>query len=168
MLQRCYSEKLHRKESTYKDCSASEEWHNFQSFGEWDKDVYYEVEDERMELDKDILVKHNKIYSPENCIYVPQTINILFTKSDKTRGNSVIGTYRYKNGKYQARCCMINPETRKSKQEYLGYYNTEQEAFEVYKYYKEKNIKQIADYYKGRIPDKLYDGLYRYEIEITD
>ncbi|MFQ9297772.1 MAG: AP2 domain-containing protein [Clostridia bacterium] len=168
MLERCYSKKCHEKYSTYIVCETSDDFHNFQNFGEWDEDNYYEINGEKMCLDKDILIKGNKIYSSETCIYVPQTINKLFTKSDKTRGKSVIGTSPYKNGKYQVYCCMINPETRKFKQEYLGYYNTEQEAFEVYKYYKEKNIKQIADYYKGKIPDKLYDAMYNYEVEIDD
>ena len=63
---------------------------------------------------------------------------------------------------------MINPKTGKSKQEFLGYYETQEKAFEIYKYYKERNIKQVADYYKGRIPDKLYDALYNYEVEIDD
>ena len=63
---------------------------------------------------------------------------------------------------------MINPETGKSKCEYLGLFNTQEKAFEVYKYYKEKNIKQVADYFKGLIPEFLYDALYNYEVEITD
>ena len=66
------------------------------------------------------------------------------------------------------RCRMINPKTSKSKNEYLGLYNTEIEGFEVYKYYKEKNIKQVADYFKSKIPSELYDGMYSYEVEITD
>lgn len=44
-----------------------------------------------MELDKDILFKHNKIYSPEKCCFVPSCISCLFTKSDKARGNYLIG-----------------------------------------------------------------------------
>ena len=44
----------------------------------------------------------------------------------------------------------------------------QEKAFEVYKYYKEKNIKQVADYYKEQIPQRLYNGLYNYEVEITD
>lgn len=65
-------------------------------------------------------------------------------------------------------CSLLNPETGKSKQEYLGLYETQEKAFEVYKYYKERNIKQIADYYKNQIPERLYNGLYNYEVEITD
>lgn len=168
MLQRCYDEKLHKKRPTYKDCKVDENWHNFQNFGSWDKDNFYQIEGEVMCLDKDILVKHNKIYSPETCIYVPKTINSLFVKRDNDRGESIIGTSPYKNDKHRASCSLINPETGKSKRKHLGYYDTELEAFEVYKYYKEKNIKQVADYYKDLIPVELYNGMCNYKVEIDD
>ena len=168
MIQRCYDEKFHEKNPTYKNCSVTDEWYNFQNFAKWYYENYYEIDGEKMNLDKDILHKGNKIYSPENCIFVPQTINSLFTKSDKSRGDSVIGTSLRKNGKYQVRCSLINPETGKSKNEYLGLYDTQEKAFEIYKYYKEKNIKEVSDYYKEQIPDKLYNALYNYKVEITD
>ena len=120
-----------------------------------------------MELDKDILVKGNKIYSPETCVFVPQTINVLFTKNDKNRGESIIGT-SLQNGKYVAQCHLINPETGESKGEYLGRYDTQEKAFQVYKYYKEKNIKEVTDYFKKQIPQILYNALYDYEVEIID
>ena len=50
----------------------------------------------------------------------------------------------------------------------LGYYDTPQKAFEVYKKFKEKYIKEVADYYKDKIPEKLYDGMYSYKVEIDD
>lgn len=168
MLRRCYDKESHKKNPTYIDCKVSEEWYNFQNFGMWYEDNYYEVEGETMELDKDILVKGNKVYSPDTCIFVPKTINGLFVKSDKSRGELVIGTTLCKNGKYQAQCNIINPETGKSKQEYLGLYDSQEKAFQVYKYHKERNIKQIADYYKIHIPQKLYDAMYNYEVEIDD
>ena len=122
MLERCYDPKFHEKEPTYIGCKVNEEFHNFQNFGDWDNDNYYKVEGETMCLDKDILVKHNKIYSPETCIYVPQTINNLFTKRQNGRGDSLIGTSYHKRDKvYQAQCSLINPETRKYKCKYLGY-----------------------------------------------
>ena len=167
MMKRCYSKKLHEKHLTYKNCKVSEKWHNFQNFAEWYEENYYEIEGETMCLDKDILCKSNKIYSPETCIFVPQTINKLFIKNNKNRGESVIGTTP-KNGKYEVQCNMINPKTGKSKKEYLGYYETQEKAFEIYKYYKEKNIKEVADYYKDLIPNKLYNALYEYVVEIND
>ena len=39
-------------------------------------------------LDKDIFCKGNKLYSRCTCIFVPQRINLLFTKSDKSRGKN--------------------------------------------------------------------------------
>ena len=168
MLQRCYDEKCQEKNPTYIGCEVSENFHDFQNFGDWNSENYYEIEGEQMCLDKDILVKHNKIYSPETCVFVPQTINKLFTKRQNDRGASVIGASLHKNSKSQVRCHMINPETGKSQCEYLGLFHTQEKAFEVYKYYKEKNIKQVADYFKGLIPEILYDALYNYEVEIND
>ena len=167
MLQRCYDEKCQEKNPTYKYCKVSEEWHNFQNFAEWYDRNYYEIEGEKMHLDKDILIKGNKIYSPKTCVFVPHKINTLFTKRQNKRGESVIGTSP-KNGKYVVQCHLINPKTGESKQEHLGYYETQEKAFEIYKYYKEKNIKEVADYFKDEIPVKLYNALYSYEVEITD
>ena len=167
MLKRCYDEKYHEKHPTYKDCKVCEEWHDFQNFAEWYYNNYYEIEGERMHLDKDILIKRNKVYSPETCVFVPQAINSLFIKRQNNRGESVIGTTPYQ-GKYMAQCSIINPKTGKSKREYLGIYDTQEKAFEVYKYYKEKNIKIVADYFKGQIPQKLYNALYNYEVENDD
>jgi hypothetical protein len=167
MLQRCYYDKFHERNPTYIGCKVCDEWLNFQNFAEWYEKNYYEVEGETMCLDKDILVKHNKIYSTDTCIYVPQTINLLFTKNNSKRGESVIGTTPFK-GKYVVQCHLINPKTGKSKYEYLGRYDTQEKGFEVYKYYKEKNIKEVADYFKNLIPKRLYDGMYSYEVEITD
>ena len=92
MLNRCYDEKFHEKYPTYIGCEVDKNWHNFQNFAEWYYNNYYEIEGGKMCLDKDILYKHNKVYSPKTCIFVPQTINSLFVKRDNNRGESVIGT----------------------------------------------------------------------------
>ena len=167
MLRRCYDKEFHKKNPTYIDCEVDEDWLNFQNYGKWYDENFYEVEGERMALDKDILNKGNKIYSPNNCIFVPQTINLLFVKRQNDRGESAIGTTLHQ-GKYVVHCNIINPETGKSKGENLGRYDTQEKAFQVYKEFKEKNIKEVADYYKIHIPQKLYDGMYKYEVEITD
>ena len=168
MLQRCYDPYTINKQLTYKDCFVCEEWHNFQNFCKWFYKNYYEIEGEKMCLDKDILCKGNKIYSPETCIFVPQRINNLFLKSNVARGKYPIGVHWYKSSnKFMAHCQILDKENNK-KAIHLGYYNTSEEAFLSYKVFKEKYIKEVADEYKDLIPQKLYDVLYSYEVEIND
>lgn len=169
MLMRCYSDKYHDEKNTYIYCEAEEYLLNFQNFGKWYSENYYEVEGEQMHLDKDILCKGNKIYNRENMIFVPERINTLFIKSDKIRGHCPIGVHYHKQSdKYTCSCKKYDFVNKRQIDKYLGIYDTEVEAFEVYKYYKEQNIKEVADYYKGRIPDKLYQAMYNYEVEIND
>ena len=54
------------------------------------------------------------------------------------------------------------------KRVYLGYYNTQQEAFSVYKEAKEILIKEVAVTWKGKIDDKVYEALMNWEISIDD
>lgn len=169
MLMRCYDSKYHKKYPTYKDCESSKEFHNFQNFGDWFVDDYYEIEGQKMCLDKDILNKGNKIYSPENCVFVPQNINMLFIKRNKNRGDYPIGvSYNKRDKKFEAQCSVYNYKTNKRNIIFLGYYETPEQAFEAYKGFKEKHIKEVANYYKDKIPTKLYNAMYDYEVEITD
>ena len=167
MLQRCFDEKFQIKRPTYKGCKVCTEWLNFQVFAEWFYNNYYEIEGERMHLDKDILIKGNKIYSPNTCVFVPQRINTLFIKRNKVRGEYPIGVSYHKMSKKFIVHCNVY-DYKKNKKINLGYYSTPEEAFNVYKEFKENYIKKVADLYKDKIPTKLYDALYNYEVEITD
>lgn len=169
MLQRCYDKNFHKKESTYKNCKVCEEWHNFQNFAEWYEENFYQINNETMCLDKDILIKSNKIYSPNTCVFVPKRINSLFVKSDNIRGILPIGvSYCKLKNKFRATCNIYDFKNKKSKTKHIGYYNTSQEAFYHYKKFKENYIKEVADLYKNKIPKKLYDAMYKYEIRIDD
>ena len=167
MLKRCCSGEFKKKYPTYKDCTVCEEWLNYSDFKKWFDDNYYEMDGERMDLDKDILVKGNKIYSPDTCVFVPQNINKLFTKGNKIRGKYPIGVYFNKNAnKFMAYCRIFY--NGKSQKKNLGYYNNIEDAFKVYKEFKEAYIKQVADEYKDKIPNELYEAMYNYKVEITD
>jgi hypothetical protein len=164
MLNRCYNENNRINAPSYKDCLVCDEWHNFQKFAKWYHDNYYEVQSQRTELDKDILYKGNKIYSPNTCIFVPKVINTLFISCKAVRGKYPIGVTLTTANKFRARC---NNELL-NERIHLGVFKTPEKAFESYKKYKEKHIKEVADYYKDEIPNKLYQAMYRYEVEITD
>ena len=161
MLQRCYDVNHHSKFATYKNCEVCPEWLNFQNFAKWYYENYYEIENERICLDKDILIKGNKIYSSNTCIFVPERINLLFIKSNSIRGELPIGVrYKKRNNKYEAYCGREHI--------YLGTYDTSDEAFYSYKNFKEAQIKEIAKEYEELIPRKLYEAMINYKVEIID
>lgn len=164
MMCRCYSDKLHKRSPSYSDCSVHPEWHNFQMFAKWYDDNYYELDDATMCLDKDILTKGNKVYSPTNCVFVPDVINGLFVKADRKRGDAPIGvSYHKRLGKYQAYC-----NTGFGGAVCLGYYDAPDDAFSAYKTKKEETIKITAEKYKGKIPDNLYCAMKKYSVEADD
>lgn len=165
ILSRCYDETQRIKYPSYKNCLVCDEWHNFQNFVEWYQSNFYEIVNERMEIDKDILVKGNTIYSPKTCLLVPQKINNLFIKQSSQRGDFPIGVvYREQSGKYMAYCS----DSFNNKQIYLGLYSTPEQAFFEYKKYKEKLIKKVADTYQGKISKRVYEAMYMYEVDIND
>lgn len=164
MLRRCYSEEYHNKQPTYIKCQVDPEWLNFQNFGKWFDENFYELENERIELDKDILSKGNKLYSKYNCVFVPQSINRLFTKNDAVRGEYPIGITEHFD-KLEVACKNFN-----GKRIYLGLYEKYEveKAFNIYKNYKENLIREIADLYKDKIPTILYNAMKNYIVEIDD
>ena len=167
MLIRCYDDEYKNKKTTYKDATVCEEWHNFQNFAKWYEENYYGVKDEEMQLDKDILIKGNKIYSPQTCVFVPKRINDLFVDKKKNRGDCPIGvSYSKMHNLYKAEVTIT--KNKKAGHIFLGLYNTKEEAFYVYKQYKENIIKQVADEYRPYIPRELYEAMYRWEVDIND
>jgi len=164
MMHRCYNAKIYEKCPSYKGCTVCKEWHNFQVFDKWYEENYYEIDGQTMEVDKDILVKGNKIYSPETCVFVPHNINTLFLKSDGKRGEFPIGVSLHKKSNTYIASC----KNKFTKKVTIGYYPTIELAFNTYKKYKKTIIKEVADDYKDKIPQRLYEAMYKYEVEITD
>lgn len=85
MLTRCYDENCHRRNASYKNCRVNKRWHNFQNFVE---DIQYlegydkwkEGKNKKrnpMELDKDIKVPGNRIYSKDTCIFATKAENAI-------------------------------------------------------------------------------------------
>lgn len=179
MLERCYSSKRRLKQPTYKGCSVCEEWKCFETF---EKD--YEIllkennfpKDKRLQLDKDILKKGNKVYSKENCVLVPSRLNLMFIKSDKIRGSLPIGVSYIKNSKtnpYRAHIStgIIRPNHKKTYQ-LSKCFPTVEQAFYWYKEQKEQLIKSVADEYVAleyiTKESRVYKALMSYEVEADD
>ena len=97
MLKRCYSLKYHKVSPTYIGCSVCPEWRYFSKFRLW-----MELQNWKgMELDKDLLVKGNQVYSPDTCCFIPNSINSLFSSGTKKNNLDLPkGVTLTANGKY--------------------------------------------------------------------
>ena len=123
MLVRCYSDKSKKKHPTYEGCEVSDNFKSYEYFYEWcHKQIGFGVEG--FELDKDLLIKGNKVYSENVCVFLPQEINSLLVKSTASRGEYLIGVCWHKRDKV----FMATVSKNKGKQEWLGSFNTEIEA----------------------------------------
>lgn len=165
MMNRCYSSAIHELQPEYEGCTVCEEWCNYSNFKLWyDENVIpWKESAEDYEIDKDILIKGNKVYSPETVCFVPKIINSLFTSAKKNRGDLPLGVcYESDTGKYRAYMSFAGQKIK------LGRFGSAEEAFARYKEYKEDFIKDIAEQYKGEIPDKLYKAMMNWKVEITD
>lgn len=159
MLHRCYDSKNHKINPTYIVCFVCEEWLYLSNFKKWFDENYIE----RWCLDKDILVKSNKEYSPDKCCFVPTSINSLVTHRVRFRGEYPIGVSKDKrSGRFYA---YVN---RGSGQDYIGCYSTPEEAFQAYKKAKEDWIKEVANKWKDKLKPNVYEALMNYQVEITD
>ena len=167
MLRRCYSDGFRKKNPTYKDCEVSDKFKRYEYFYEWcHKQIGFGVDGNGnpFQLDKDLLVKGNKVYSEDSCVFLPQEINSLLVKCTASRGKHLIGVHWCNANKVFRAMVRKN----KGKSEHLGYFKTELEAFNAYKQAKEAYIKEVAELYKDQIDTRVYEALMKYEVDIND
>ena len=161
MLERCYTENFRQNNVAYKECFASENFKQFTFFYHWcQKQTGFGKR--RWELDKDILVKGNKMYSEETCCFIPDEINCLIGMK-KNRGKYPAGVTWNKGAKaFRSKVRVYG------KDKHLGYYKTSEEAFYAYKKAKEQYVKEVANNWTGQIDNKVYEALMKWEINIDD
>ena len=138
MLERCYSKKYLESYPSYIGTSVSSEWLYASEFKKWMEQQDHEGKC----LDKDIIVRGNKLYSPDKCAFVLPATNSFVTASDASRGDYPIGVHLSKRkGRYKAYC--RNPFSEK--QEHLGYFSTPGEAHEAWRKRKHELAQLVAD-----------------------
>lgn len=162
ILYRCYYSTKNR-DASYNQCEVCDEWMLFSNFKRWFEDKcngYIEGHD----IDKDILVKGNKIYSPDTCCFLPPEINKCFIRQKRSKNNLPIGVAKHSSGRYYSRV------TIHGNLKHLGMFDTPLEAFNAYKIAKEQYIKELAEKYfqEGKITKKVYNALIKYEVGIYD
>lgn len=147
MLERCYREERTHRNKMYSETVVCEEWHNYQNFAKWFENNYVEG----FQLDKDILKKGDKVYSPETCCFVPQEINIFFIKDRSSIGEYPVGVHlNKKSGTYVTRI------TNFGKRIALGSFKTIKEAEETYLKAKKEYGSKLAEKWKNFLTEDVY------------
>lgn len=124
MLRLCYDPKIQERQPTYAGCSVCDEWLSFQNFAEW-YCANYPEDGNKYQLDKDLKVLGNKVYSPETCLLVSSVVNKFPTDRGASRGDFMIGaSWNRQAEKFKASCS--NPLT--GEYEYLGLFTSELQA----------------------------------------
>lgn len=90
ILMRCYNKGTQERQPRYVGCTVCEDWKSLSKFKEW-FDLHYV---DGWALDKDLLNKHNKVYSPESCVFMSTSVNNFLTEYTAKRGDCMIGVTR--------------------------------------------------------------------------
>lgn len=163
MLVRTYGERQQNQFPTYKDVSVCKEWLCFQNFAEWCvNQEFFDAKDSKgrcYELDKDLLYKGNKVYSPETCCFVPHQLNKAIPFTDGVRGDKFVGIRQPKGSKKYV------VEIYKGKMVNLGRFTDIERAKEVYKLEREAYVRSVVSKWEGKISKKLYETLMDYNLE---
>lgn len=138
MIKRCYDKKWHLNKPSYKGCLVCNEWLTFSNFKRWMQSQNWKGN----ELDKDLLVNGNKVYSPDTCTFVSKLTNSFILDRSAGRGVLPIGVDFYvSSGKFRSQCS--NPFNKKH--EHLGYFTCQDQAHQAWRSRKHELACQLAD-----------------------
>lgn len=155
MLTRCYGELYSKKRVTYNGCVVCDEWIYLSNFKAWMEEQNWKGK----QLDKDLLFEHNKLYSPETCVFVSSEVNSSLLLSSRIRGVNPVGvSFSESENRFIATCC-----NGKGKQVKLGRFSSNNDAHRAWQQYKLKlfitlQAKQTCSRTKAglqRVIDKL-------------
>ena len=152
MLGRCYYKSTFISHPSYIVCSVCDAWKVYSNFKKWFDEHYIDG----YELDKDILIDGNKVYSPETCCFVPRYINLLFGDHEKGRGNYLIGvSFDKSRNLYQAKLSMY------SKCYNLGRFNNEIDAHNAWLKAKRDYTRKLAidAYMNNEIDERIMNAI---------
>lgn len=156
LLERCFSDKLKNKYPSYKDVTCCSEWLIFSNFKMWMETQYYQD----LQLDKDILVKGNKVYSPETCVFIPTYINTLLLVNNRKRGSLLLGVSICKESKLNPYRAQVS-QVLNNKNKHLGLFSNELSAHLAWQAGKAEQILIAGELYKDELSFRkdVYDAL---------
>lgn len=139
MLRRCCSEDFKKQNIVYADVEVCEEWLRFSSFRNWSVSRYADG----MQLDKDILIRGNRLYSPQTCCYVPNYVNTIILTCSR-RSNMLIGaTYKKSRARYSTPYVATSTING-----HIGCFSTAEEAHRAWQVDRIQSIESVIERYR--------------------
>lgn len=153
----------------YAGIDSCPEWKDFQNFAKW----FFSVKElgyfhEGWQLDKDLLLKGNKIYSPQTCVFLPEDINKSLNTKSRTRGELPMGLSYAKDRKGIQVCFDCKNPSFYHRSWLSASEENIQKGFNVYKNKRESYIQYLAELHKGQLDPRAYLALKAYEVNIDD
>lgn len=160
MIQRVYLPFMLNRGPSYVGCSVSDTFKYYHKFYNWcQEQIGFNEKD--FALDKDLLLKGNKVYSENICVFIPHELNSLILFNNARRGDCPVGV-RNRNDRYIAECRVHGVK------KHIGSFDTPELAFNAYKEVKEAYIKELANSFINKIDPRAYDALLNYSVHIDD
>jgi hypothetical protein len=153
MTQRCNkSGSLQNKHAlSYKGTSVSEEFKDPQKFCDWV--VQQPGWGLGYCLEKDVLLRGNREYSAEACVFLPAVINTAIIRSTPKKYTFI----KFSKGKYHLNCDVGGKKILVTNIE------TKEAALQLYVTYKEKYLRKLAEEFKSTISVAAYDALLQWK-----
>lgn len=130
--------------ASYADCSISDGWKHYMDFYNWTNNRDWEG----LRLDKDVLIRGNRIYSPDTCVYIPNSLNQLLKQPKKSDSDICMGV-RYLHGYKDSKDKFEAYSKYEQKYIYLGTYYSKEEAHAAWQQEKvthfEKEIQKLEE-----------------------
>ncbi len=141
MLKRCYSIAHQKARPTYIGCSVINDWLLFSNFKSWMQTQDWEGK----QLDKDVLVRGNKEYGSDTCVFLDNRTNSFVNEKANSGDVLPIGVHCKADGKFKAQGKCVSTGNK-----YLGTYFTAEEAHQAWLKFKLEQAYILADRYADR------------------
>lgn len=139
MIERAYAAYIKKQAPSYEICSVTPEWHYFMTFRKW----MVEQDWRGKELDKDLLVPGNRVYSPDTCLFVTNEVNSFMTENKIKKSNLPTGvTFDKKRGYFRA----AGRDVISKKNKFLGSFATAEEAHYAWSEFKYEQAVLLSEW----------------------
>lgn len=164
-MQRCTSGGLYQKRRpSY--IGVTHDFKDAQDFIEWAQ-VQAGYHEHKWHLDKDLLVRGNKTYNKDTCVFLPAELNSFLLQRSAARGDLPIGV-TLNNCATKPFSAQIGRGSGQKGMDYIGCFSTPSGAFEAYREEKIKRARKLAERWKSLIDQRAFSALMTYDANIND